>query len=124
MGVTGLETAFAALHTALVVPGVLGLDLIVERLSAGAAVYGLPLPSLTKGALANLCLVDLEARWTVGETGYQSRSENSCFAGATLQGKVLVTFAAGSVAYRDRGFSIRLATDDRSSRLAGSREAG
>ena len=33
MGVTGLETAFAALHTELVLPGVLDLGLLVERMS-------------------------------------------------------------------------------------------
>ena len=33
-GVTGLETAFAALHTHLVVPGVLTLETLLERMSA------------------------------------------------------------------------------------------
>ena len=37
MGVTGLETAFAALHTDLVVPGVLPLALLVERHDRRAA---------------------------------------------------------------------------------------
>jgi dihydroorotase len=109
MGVTGLETAFSALYSELVVPGTLSLELLVERMSAGASVYGLPLPSLAKGSVANLCLVDLDAEWRVGETGYESRSENSCFAGQTFQGRVLVTVAAGAVAYRERGFAIRLA---------------
>src|SRR5207247_5737503 len=36
-GVTGLETAFAALHTHLVVPGIVPLEPIVERMSAGPA---------------------------------------------------------------------------------------
>ncbi len=39
MGVTGLETAFAALHTELVLPGVLDLGLLVERMPAGAAPF-------------------------------------------------------------------------------------
>ena len=39
MGVTGLETAFAALHTDLVLPGVLDLGLLVERMSGGAAPF-------------------------------------------------------------------------------------
>ena len=43
MGTTGLETAFAALYTELVLPGVLPLALVVEKLSAGAALVGLPL---------------------------------------------------------------------------------
>ena len=111
MGVTGLETAFAALYTDLVLPGVLSLELIVERLSAGGGPYGLRAPMIAKGAPADLCLVDLDARWTVGEAGYESRSDNSCFAGRELQGRVLMTIAAGAVAYRERGFAIRLADD-------------
>jgi dihydroorotase len=124
MGVTGLETAFSALYTDLVLPGVLDIELLVERMSAGAGVYGLPLPSLAKGAAANLCLVDLEARWTVGESGYESRSDNSCFAGRPLEGRVLMTVAAGSVAYRERGFAISLAEGPsaRTGRLAASGE--
>jgi dihydroorotase len=109
MGVTGLETAFSALHTELVLPGVLSLPLVVERMTAGAAIYGLPVPTLAKGSPANLCLVDLDAAWVVGESGYESRSDNSCFAGRELRGRVLMTVAAGVVAYRERNFSIRLA---------------
>ena len=37
MGVTGLETAFCVLHTDLVLPGVLELAVLVDRMSAGAA---------------------------------------------------------------------------------------
>jgi dihydroorotase len=120
MGVTGLETAFAVLHTELVLPGVLGLGELVRSMNAGAAVYGLPLPTLTKGSPANLCLVDLDADWVVGESGYESRSENSCFAGRPLKGRVLVTLASGSVVFRARSFAIRLAGDE-SGALAGSR---
>ena len=44
MGTTGLETAFAALYTELVLPGVLPLALVVEQLTAGAALFDLPMP--------------------------------------------------------------------------------
>ena len=84
---------------------------MVERLSAGAVPYELPLPALATGAPANFCLVDLDAVWTVGEAGYESRSENSSFAGRELRGRVMMTVAGGTIAYRERGFSIRLAED-------------
>src|ERR1051325_8350516 len=46
-GVTGLETAFAALYTHLVEPGVLPLATLLERMSAGPArAYGLDVPSI------------------------------------------------------------------------------
>ena len=102
MGTTGLETAFAAVHTELVVPGILPLALVVDRMTAGAALLDLPVPRIEAGAPANLTLVDLAAEWEVGEDGYESRSENCCFAGRRLRGRVLLTVAGGSIAYRER----------------------
>jgi dihydroorotase len=106
MGVTGLETAFAAMHTDLVLSGQLSLAVLCERLTAGAKVLGLAEPRIRPGAPANLCLADLEAEWEVGEAGYESRSANSCFAGRRLTGRVRMTIAAGAVAYRERSFAI------------------
>jgi dihydroorotase len=111
MGTTGLETAFAALHTELVKPGVLPLALVVERMTAGCAIFGLPLPRVAADEPANLCLVDLDATWIVGEDGYESRSANCCFAGRELRGRVLLTIAAGAVAYRERSFAVAAAPE-------------
>ncbi len=109
MGVTGLETAFAALHTELVLPGTIGLGLLVERMAGGAAPFGIERPSLSPGSEANVVLCDLGAEWTVGEEGYESRSGNSWCAGRTLTGRVMVTVAAGQVAFRLRSFSLGVA---------------
>ncbi|HTX09437.1 MAG TPA: dihydroorotase [Solirubrobacteraceae bacterium] len=99
MGTTGLETAFAALFTELVLTGELDLEVVVERMTEGAALYGLPIPRIAPAQPANLCLVDLEASFEVGAGGYASRSANCCFHGRMLQGTVLMTVAAGTVAY-------------------------
>jgi len=109
MGVTGLETAFSVLHTELVLPGTIELGLLVEKLGAGAPLFDLDRPSLEPGSDANVVLCDLGAEWTVGEDGYESRSPNSCFAGRALTGRVLMTVAAGQVAYRLRSFSMGVA---------------
>jgi dihydroorotase len=109
MGVTGLETAFAALHTDLVAPGVIELSLLVERMAGGAAPFGLDRPTLAPGSEANIALCDLEAEWTVGEDGYESRSSNSWCGGRSLTGRVLMTVAAGQVAFRLRSFSLGVA---------------
>jgi dihydroorotase len=106
MGVTGLETAFAALHTHLVVPGLLPLSILVERMTSGTAPFGLNVPTLAKDAPADIVLVDLGAEWEVGEAGYESRSINNAFAGQRLTGRVRLTVAAGAVAYRERSFAI------------------
>ncbi len=106
MGTTGLETAFAALYTGLVLPGVLDLALLVERLTAGAALFELPTAHVVPGESANVTLVDLDAEFLAGERGWESRSENSCFAGQQLHGRVLLTLSDGAVVYRERAFSV------------------
>ncbi len=109
MGVTGLETAFAVLHTELVLPGTLELATLVDRMSSGAPPFDLALPSLAKGSEANLVLFDPEAEWEAGADGWESRSQNSCFSGSRLRGRVLMTVAAGGVAYRQRSFAVGVA---------------
>jgi dihydroorotase len=109
MGVTGLETAFAALHTELVLPGTIELGLLIERLAGGAAPFDLERPTLEPGSEANVALCDLAAKWTVGEEGYESRSQNSWCAGRGLTGRILMTVAGGQVAYRLRSFSLGVA---------------
>jgi dihydroorotase len=106
MGTTGLETAFAALYTGLVLTGALELGLLVQRMTAGAALFDLPTPLIAKDEPANLTLVDLNTEWIAGEHGWESRSENCCFAGRRLHGRVLLTLAAGAVVYRERAFSV------------------
>jgi dihydroorotase len=102
MGTTGLETAFAALYTELVLAGELELGLLIERMTAGTGLYGLPTPRIAPGEPANIAVVDLGVRWEVGANGYASRSENCCFHGRTLHGRVVLTLADGGVAFRAR----------------------
>jgi dihydroorotase len=106
MGVTGLETAFSALYTGLVEPGTIPLELLVERMTAGGEPFGLRVPSLATGSPADVCLVDLDAEWEVGEPGYESRSANCAFHGRRLTGRVRMTIAGGAVAYRERSFAL------------------
>jgi dihydroorotase len=108
-GVTGLETAFSVLYTDLVLPGLVELGVLVERMGAGAAPFDLEPPRIAAGAPANLVLCDLDAEWEAGAEGWESRSQNSSFAGRTLRGRVLVTVAAGQIAYRNRAFSVGVA---------------
>jgi dihydroorotase len=109
-GVTGLETAFAALHTDLVRPGVIPLELLIERLTCGGEPFGIEAPRIEVDAVANIALIDPELTWTVGEEGYESRSYNNCFGGRELTGRVLMTVADGRVAYRQRSFALGVAS--------------
>ncbi len=99
-GVTGLETAFSALYTYLVEPGLIPLETLLERLSAGPArAYGLDEPRIAVGAPANLVLLDTRTSWQVSESGFRSRSVNSWLLGKTLRGRVALTVANGRVSF-------------------------
>ena len=99
-GVTGLETAFAALNTHLVRPGLLRLETLLERMSAGPArVFGIEPPRVAVGAPANLVLLDAEEEWRVEERSFRSRSANSWLIGRDLIGRVRMTIANGRVAF-------------------------
>ena len=99
-GVTGLETAFSALYTFLVLPGELALETLLERMSAGPArAFGLPVPQVQVGARANLVELDLDAEWTVSEGEFRSLSSNSWLLGETLRGRVVRTIADGRLAF-------------------------
>ena len=99
-GVTGLETAFSALFTRLVEPGLVKLETLLERMSVGpASAYGLHAPRIAVGAPANLVLLDLQASRRIAETDFRSRSANSWLVGETVKGQVRLTVAAGRVAY-------------------------
>jgi len=99
-GVIGLETAFAALHTHLVLAGELPLATLLERMSGGPArVFGLDEPTIEVGARANLVVLDLDAEWTVTADGFRSLSANSWLLGETLRGRVVRTIADGREVY-------------------------
>jgi dihydroorotase len=99
-GVIGLETAFAAVYTHLVEPGLLTLQTVIERMSSGpAAAFGLPVPMLAVGHRADLTVWDLGSTRRV-EPPYASRSTNCAFAGQTLRGVCRLTVSGGRVAHR------------------------
>jgi dihydroorotase len=99
-GVTGLETAFAALYTNLVEPGLVSLEVVLERMSAGPSrAYGLDEPRIAVGKTANLVLLDLNASYRITEDSFRSRSANSWLLGETVKGRVRATVAAGRLVY-------------------------
>jgi dihydroorotase len=99
-GVTGLETSFASLYTYLIEPGVLTLETVLERMSAGpAAIFGLDRPRVAIGAQANLTLIDTALSWRVKVERFHSRSQNSWLLGKRLRSRVRLTIAAGRVVH-------------------------
>jgi dihydroorotase len=98
-GAIGLETLLSAalrLHHNGDVP----LLRLAEVLStAPAKLFGLPGGRLSPDAPADLILVDLDEPWIVRETDIRSRSKNTCFEGARMQGRVLQTMVAGRTVF-------------------------
>jgi dihydroorotase len=96
-GSTGLETAFAALYSGLVLAEKLSLARLVEAMSgAPSRILGLSPPRLVEGAPADFCVVDLEERWEVTPATLRGKSRNCAFLGETLTGRVRLTVVEGA----------------------------
>jgi dihydroorotase len=96
-GVTGLETAFAVCHAALVESGVIGLPRLIELFTSGpASVFRLPGGTLKAGSPGDVVLLDLEAKWEVGPR-FVSKASNTPFTGRRFTARPVATVVAGAV---------------------------
>ncbi|HEX8154380.1 MAG TPA: dihydroorotase [Thermoanaerobaculia bacterium] len=96
-GVIGLETAFGVCYDRLVREKVVSFARLVDLLSCGPArVFNLPGGTLRAGAIGDVTILDLDARYQVTNT-FHSKAANSPFIGETLHGKVLATIVGGAV---------------------------
>ena len=103
-GISGIETALGVLLAA-VDAGRLPLARAIEALTTGpAGVLGgrsrrAGSVGLVEGAPADLVVFDRSERWTVTADALASRGKNTPLLGMELAGRVLVTLAAGRIAY-------------------------
>ncbi len=101
-GTTGLETALPLVVTNLVTPGVLGWADLVRVMAIGPrAALGLPEMRLEPGAVADLTVIDPEARVEVSPALFESRSANSAFLGMQLLGRASEVLVEGRFALRN-----------------------
>ena len=101
MGVVGLETAFAAVYTHLVKPGILSMDRLMALLNGNAAKrfgYGTPLAA---GQPADLTVFDLDRKFTVDPERFQTMGRATPFAGMELYGVCLLTMVDGRIVWRE-----------------------
>lgn len=98
-GIVGLETAFAACHTALVVPGRCTLPFLLDRLTAAPARILGRSARLAEGAPANLVALDPAATWRVDPGAFHTKGRATPFAGSTLTGQVAATWYLGKRIY-------------------------
>ena len=80
-GTIGLESAFASLLT------VLPLELVIEKLTAGKATFGIDSHSIIEGAKASLSLFNPDGNAVFQKENILSKSKNSAFLGSGIKGK-------------------------------------
>jgi dihydroorotase len=98
-GLIGLELCFGLL-LGLVGKNGLKLERLLEALSTRPAkIAGIEPPRLREGALAELTLIDPEARYPADQLPLRSKSRNTPFMKHTLQGKILLTLARGGIVH-------------------------
>jgi len=99
-GAIGLETLLAA-ALRLVHSGDVPLMTVLRAMTQRPAeILGLGSGRLSVGAPADFILIDPEFPWVVAEKAIVSRSHNTAFEGARLQGAVMQTFVAGRSVFR------------------------
>ncbi len=102
-GAVGLETLLAA-ALRLVHSGDIPLLQMLKALTINPArLLGLHSGRLAKGAIADLVLFDAGEPWVVNKDLLRSRSKNTPFDEAKMQGRVLRTVVAGQTVYEYAG---------------------
>lgn len=89
-GVTGLETVVGVYFTELVDKhGFDGIKSLVELCIVNPRkIMNLSVPEIKEQAIADLCILDPQKKWTVNKEEFYSKSANSCFLDRSLRGKV------------------------------------
>ena len=101
MGVVGLETAFAAVYTHLVKPGILPMARLVELLHDNAAKrFGFGTP-LEEGQPADLTVFDLDKSFVVDPERFQTMGRATPFAGMELYGICKLTMVDGKIVWQE-----------------------
>jgi dihydroorotase len=95
-GAIGLETLLAA-ALRLVHSGDVSLMTILRAMTLRPAeILGLDTGRLAVGSPADFIIIDPDFPWVVAEADLRSRSRNTAFEGARMQGAVMQTFVAGA----------------------------
>ncbi|BDZ31639.1 dihydroorotase [Lactiplantibacillus sp. WILCCON 0030] len=100
-GITGLETAFATLYTALVKTRLLTLSQLIDLMSTKPAqLFDLDQAGrLAPGMPADLAIIDLDHEYEIKAATMLSKGHNSPFIGWHVYGNVLMTLVDGQVVY-------------------------
>ncbi len=99
-GISGLDTLLA-LTLRLVQDGVLDLPTALERVTWGPArILNLPYGRLEPGRVADVCVIDPDAVWTLDAGTMASAGKNTPFIGWEFTGRVTHTLYEGRLVHR------------------------
>jgi len=99
-GIVGLETALP-LTLKLVDDGILSLSAAIALLTCRPAqVLKLDRGTLSKGAVADVTVIDLDETWTVDPAQLKSKSKNTPFGGWKMKGAASYTILAGRIVHQ------------------------
>lgn len=85
-GSIGLESAFGVMNS------IFGLETTIQQLTNGRKIFGLEIPHLKEGAIANLTFFNPEGQWTFEKQHIRSKSKNAAFLGKEMKGTVYGVF--------------------------------
>jgi dihydroorotase len=102
MGVSGLEAAFPALYTKLVLTGEISLEKLIELMSINPRKrFGLP-GGLESGDEADFCIAELDEKYALDSAGFLSMGRATPFDGMAVQGKIVFTAVKGEAVWQKR----------------------
>jgi dihydroorotase len=98
-GISGLETSLG-LSISLVREGTLTWPQLIAAMSLNPSrILNLHKGALSKGADADITVIDPEKRWTVDVKSFRSRGKNSPFHGRSMQGRAVMTIVGGDIKF-------------------------
>ena len=101
-GISGFETAFALCNTAMVLPGLMDVNMLISKLTVEPArALGLNKGTLSPGADADVVIIDPNAVWTIDPDKFLSKGKNTPFKGRVVTGAVRATYVAGKCAWQE-----------------------
>ena len=101
MGIVGLETAFPVLYTALVQPGILSLERLLDALcTTPRRIFRLG-GTLREGERADLTVIDLNASYNIDSRLFLSKGHATPFDGMAVRGAVKMTWKDGEPVWND-----------------------
>ncbi len=102
-GIVGLETAFPLLYTNLVAKnGIISLEKLIDVMAvAPRKRFNLPGGDIHDGAIADICIWDLNEKHNIESGDFLSMGKATPFEGNETMGRLLMTVVGGKTVWRD-----------------------